>query len=489
VHLTDSTVTVDAAEHPRRFALSSVPQHVRIGPEACDVESPLVVRRPIAAGPRERRLRDPLTRLPTGDALGCELTVSGLARSVLVIAVDDLSHVNGALGRDGGDDLLIEVARRLSGLSGACDVVARLDGPEFAILLDDSDGRRVAARAQRVTTALLPPIMFGDTAVTPRFRIGTASSSSDKDTVASLVHNADIAAHINPSHGVEGWTPFMPSMVQSSTRRLAIESDISAALARGELSVVYQPIIDLSDGRIRVVEALSRWNHRTLGEVRPDEFVPAAERSGAIGNLTAWVLRAACTDLASWREASPGAANLRVSVNISPRCLAEATLPQTVAACLRDCGIEADRLILEITEATLNHADATAVANAHTLRATGVHLAIDDFGAGESSLARLARLPITHLKLDRCFLEHVRLPEHEAPLIGAIAAMAGELGIMLIVGGVETRGQLDLLRRYGCAQAQGYFFGRPYPAAHVLQLLTASEVGSAVTRLIVEPAA
>jgi diguanylate cyclase len=426
---------------------------------------------PIGTGPRMRSFRDPLTQLPTGHALGCEPGVSGLSRSVLVVAVDHLSRVNGALGRVGGDELLIEVARRLTELSGDGDVVARLDGAEFAILLDDCDGRRVAARAQRVASAMLPPIMFGQMAITPHFSIGTASNSAGTQSVSSLLHNADLAAHANRAGGLEGWTQFVPEMVQRSARRLTIESDIAAALARGELALVYQPIVDVADGRLRVVEALSRWTHPTLGVIPPDEFVPAAERSGAIGNLTAWALRVACSDLALWQDACPEAADLRMSVNISPSCLADPDFTRVVAACLQDCGVPADRLILEITEEAVSHADATAMANAEILRASGVHLAIDDFGAGESSLARLSLIPMTHLKLDRCFLEPVVLPEHEAPVIRAIVAMAAELGLTLIVEGVETQDQLDLLRRYGCSQAQGYFLGGPQPAAHIRQLL------------------
>jgi predicted signal transduction protein with EAL and GGDEF domain len=386
--------------------------------------------------------------------------------------------VNDALGRDGGDRLLIEVASRLTGLSSDGDVVARLDGAEFAILLDDFDGRRVGARARRVTSALLPPIMLGQTSVTPNFSIGTAADPAGTQSMTSLLHNADLAAHANRANGTEHWTQFAPAMLDRSSRRLAIESGIEAALSNGELTLAYQPIGEVAGGRIRAVEALSRWAHPFLGEVTPDEFIPAAARIGAIGKLTAWVLHTACSDLATWRDTFPAAADLQVSLNISPGCLSDPQFPRTVARHLRQSGIPADRLILETTESELNLADRTTVANAEALRASGVYLAIDDFGAGQSSLARLARFPITHLKLDRCFLESVRLPEHDAPLIRAIIALACELEITLIVEGVETQAHLDLLRRYGCSQAQGYLLGRPQPALRFRQVLGAGRVPS-----------
>ncbi len=458
------------------LAVSNAP--IRVGLYEAEPACLLTVVRPIAAEMRERSFHDPLTRLPTGDSLIYEPSEAGVARSLLVVAVDHLSQVNGALGRDGGDRLLIEVARRLTGLSSDGDVVARLDGAEFAILLDDFDGRRVGARARRVTSALLPPIMLGQTAVAANFSIGTAADPAGTQSMKALLHNADLAAHANRANGTEHWTQFAPAMLDRASRRLAIESDFPAALVNGELTLVYQPIVEISDGRIRAVEALSRWTHPTLGEVTPDEFIPAAARIGMIGKLTAWVLHAACSNLATWRDASPAAADLRLSVNVSPGCLSDPQFPRTVATHLRQSGVPADRLMLEITESELNVADPTAVANAETLRSGGVYLAIDDFGAGESSLARLARFPITHLKLDRCFLESVRLPQDDVPLIRAVVAMASELDVTLIIEGVETQAHLDLLHRAGCTQAQGYLLGRPHPALRFRQLLDTGRVSS-----------
>jgi diguanylate cyclase (GGDEF)-like protein len=478
-----------AADYSSRAAWSSALQDAPIGVGVRDTDWRVTATRQTSAELREGSLRDPLTRLPTGDWLRCEPGMFGVARSMLVIAVDHLAQVNRALGRDRGDQLLIEVARRLTGLSGDGDVVARLDGAEFAILLDDSDGRRVDARARRVTSAMLAPIMLGQTAVTPSFSIGTAADSAGTQSMVMLLHKADLAAHANPVNGTADWTQIAPAVVDSSARRLAIESDLGPALAARELSLAYQPIVDVADGSIRAVEALSRWTHRTLGEVTPDEFIPIAGRIGAIDELTAWVLHTACTDLATWRDTIPAAADLRVSVNVSPWCLSAPRFPRSVTSCLRHAGVPADRLILEITESALNIADATAVANAEALRASGVHLAIDDFGTGASSLARLARFPITHLKLDRCFLERHTLPEHEAPLIRAMVAMAAELDIGLIVEGVETQDHLDMLRRYGCTQAQGHLLGRPQSAARLRELLVTSTVRPTMRGFPAEPAA
>jgi diguanylate cyclase (GGDEF)-like protein len=428
---------------------------------------------------RQRAARDPLTGLATGESLADELEVSGAARSLLVVAIRELSRVNGALGRRCGDQLLVAVAERLRGCCRDGDVVARLGGADFAILLDDGDRGSVSALAGRVTAALRAPFVLGDRTVRLAFNIGTAADPAGSQSLAALLHHADLAVQANTSSAAEEWTGFDPAMIDSSARAFTIESDLKAAVDRAELTLAYQPIVDVAAGTVRAVEALSRWRHPHLGEVSPAEFIPAAERIGVIAELTRWVLDTSCTDLARWRRDYPAAAELRVTVNVPPRCLSAVGFPEIVAECLTRASVPADRLILEITESALSLADATAVDNAKALRRMGLGLAIDDFGVGESSLARLARFPMTHLKLDRSFLDGVTGPEQEAPLVRATIAMAAELGLTLIAEGVETEQQLDLLRRYQCPQAQGYLLARPQPGTAIEPLLAACTIDRA----------
>ncbi len=253
-----------------------------------------------------------------------------------------------------------------------------------------------------------------------------------------------------------------------------LEGELRMALDNGDIEVVYQPIYDLESGVLRNVETLSRWTHDTLGEVDPAEFTTLADRTGLMDALVEYTLRVACADLVKWRKERQGlTAEFSVSVNVSPRCLAGPGFPALVANRLIEADLPAQALVLEITESALSEAIPVALVNAEALRALGVRLSLDDFGAGHSSLGRLARMPITDIKLDRSFLADVHGPDAESPIVRAIIAMALELGLNVVGEGVETADQLALLRSYRCAQAQGYLLGRPQSAESISRLLSA----------------
>lgn len=421
---------------------------------------------------RERQLHDPLTKLATRESLAYELGISAGPRSLVVVELRELSRINGVLGPSYGDQVLVEAAQRLRSCCREADLPARLGGAELAILVDDVDGSAAAAVARRLATALATPMVVNGKSLKVRASIGSTADPDGSLRLDALLQRADLALHLNKADGVDPWTSFEPTMLDSSARQLALETDLRLALDNGDVAVVYQPIFDADTGELRGAETLSRWTHPTLGCIEPSEFTALAEHTGLMDALVAHTLRTACRDLARWRALYPERlSHFTVSVNVSPPVLATPEFVTLVSDCLIDADVPAGCLVIEVTETSLGEADPVAVNNAHELRRLGVGLALDDFGVGYSSLSRLARLPVTDIKLDRSFIQDVRHAEAEAPIIRAVLAMAAELGINVVVEGIETERQLELVRRYRCPQVQGFLLARPQPAAELVQLL------------------
>jgi PAS domain S-box-containing protein/diguanylate cyclase (GGDEF)-like protein len=418
-------------------------------------------------------LHDGLTGLATRQLLASRLAASSAPRSVVVVELDDQPRLNTALGRGGADRLTAELARRLVACCGETagdgdDVLARLTGGDFAVVVDVADA---APLAERIADAMTAPAAIDEMPVRFTVSIGIATDHAGTAELDVLLQQAELASRSRPAEPTRSWTAFHPAMLDASKRLLAIEVGLRDALDRGELRLRYQPIFAIANGRMRSVEALSRWTHPVLGPVSPQEFIGVAEHSALIHDVTAYTLRVACEDLADWRRDHTEASRLAVAVNLSPICLAAPSFPDLVAGCLDTTGLPAENLILELTETALADAEDVAIRNAEHLRGMGIRLAVDDFGTGYSSLSRLARFPISELKLDRWFLAHVTTPDATAPLVRAGVAMASELGLTLTAEGVETPEQLDLLHRYRCPQAQGFHISRPQPATRIASLL------------------
>ncbi|MDT5259426.1 MAG: hypothetical protein QOD10_4506, partial [Mycobacterium sp.] len=411
-------------------------------------------------------VRDQLTELATREFLARQLQLSRTPHTVVLIELDDPARMTSSLGRSGTDQLLVTVAQRLRSCCRDDDIIARLGDTEFAILLQEARPGAGRAVATRIRDAFSTPIHTQHAATTITAHVGIATDTGGTERLDTLLQQANLAAQTNKTSRRESWTTFHPAMLTASARRLALESDLRSAIAAGELSLQYQPIVDLTDGTIHSVEALSRWHHDALGAIAPDEFIPLAERSVLIDELTSWSLRTGCADLARWRARHPTAQHLAVAVNVSILSLAQPGFPTIVADCLTDNGIPPERLILEITETALAKADGATITNAHLIRKSGVRLAIDDFGAGYSSLSRLARLPITELKLDSALIRAHTATDYTfaAAALRAAVGIAADLNLTLVAEGIETQTQLDLLRQYGCTQAQGYLLGRPQSA-------------------------
>ena len=422
---------------------------------------------------RERAFRDPLTGLSTREYLAAELAVPSSARTLVVIAVHDLSVLNATLGRAQTDQLLISIARRISAHCRNADVIARLGAADFAVLLADNTAPADMV-ARRIAAALENPIPTDSGEIQVAVAIGTSTDATGELSLDDMLRQADLTLHVNKTTTAQAWTEFQPDSAADatdSTRRITLEADLRPALEQGDISLVYQPIIRLIDANITGLEALARWTHPELGPISPAEFIPILEASGLIDKLTRHVLHLACRDLARWRQLHPDR-ELTVAVNISTHALSNPVLPTLIAQQLANTGLPADALVLEITETALATDHANTDANA--LRQLGLHLAIDDAGAEHSMLARLAQLPASIIKLDASLLPDPTEPIDDAPVLRAVITMASQLGKTLIAEGVETQEQLELLRRYGCPFAQGYQLARPQPADDIDRLLEAS---------------
>ena len=424
----------------------------------------------------DQALRDELTRLPNR-ALLTDRVRGALARrardsrevTVLFVDLDGFKDVNDTLGHAAGDELLVEVAERIGTVVRHTDVAARLGGDEFAVLLDGHDRASALAVAERIRLVIAEPVLLtGANARVVTASIGAVVVSSES-TVGEVLRNADLAMYMAKEAGRGRVQLFEDAMFEQATERAGLESDLQAAIANGDLTVHYQPCVELADGAIAGVEALVRWTHPERGVVAPDVFIPVAEASGMIHDLGEQVLRTACRDAARLRRALPG---LTVAVNVSARQLASADFVGIVTSALRENGLAGSALVLEMTESILVNDVDLAVRRLNQLKALGVRLAIDDFGTGYSSLSYLRQFPIDILKIDRSFIEQL---EGEGEMLArTIVRLGHSMRLEVIAEGVEQDGQRNALRRLGCARAQGFLFAPAAPVATVEELLAAT---------------
>lgn len=390
--------------------------------------------------------------------------------AVMFIDLDNFKTVNDSLGHTAGDELLVRVTERLLACVRDEDTVARLGGDEFAVLVEDIDGPDDAiAVAERVSAAFDHSIRVGDQEIFVSASLGIAfADHGSRQPIGSdqLLRNADLAMYTAKRRGKGRFETYEPTMHEAAVERLAVEADLRNAVARNELVVHYQPMVDIGTGFVRVVEALVRWDHPTRGLVPPMSFIPLAEETGIIDKIGLFVLHQACTDTARLRQDSPGIA---VSVNVSPRQLRTPSIVSDVVNVLAVSGLPADALILEITEGAMMHDPEGVAETLKALHDIGVRLAVDDFGTGYSSLSYLQRFPIDIVKIDRSFVDKV--DSDPDSLVPTIVRMAQSLRLTAVAEGVESGGQLDRLRDLGCDLAQGFHLARPQPLDQVLALL------------------
>ncbi|GHE09864.1 hypothetical protein GCM10011381_16680 [Klenkia taihuensis] len=392
--------------------------------------------------------------------------------SVLFCDLDGFKGVNDSRGHQFGDQLLAEVAGRLGAGVRSGDLVVRLGGDEFAVLVP-GPAVHAADVARRLQTAMRVPVQLTGRPVTVTASIGVATTATAvRRDAEELLRNADVAMYQAKATGRDRIVTFAPGMAEAVLDRVELAEDLTAALAAGDqFSLHYQPVVTLPEGRVHGHEALLRWRHPTRGPVPPLQFVPIAERTGAIGPLGAWVLRRAVADAAAGLAGQPGPS--RVAVNVSAVQLADEGFVDGVAAALAESGLPAQSLVLEVTESVLADDLDAVCARLQAVRDLGVRIAIDDFGTGYSSLSYLRRLPVDIVKIDRSFVTDLARGGSATTLVASILELARSLALDVVAEGVETPVQQAALAELGCTFAQGYLFGRPAPldpAPRALQL-------------------
>jgi diguanylate cyclase (GGDEF)-like protein/PAS domain S-box-containing protein len=422
----------------------------------------------------ERRLahqasHDDLTGLPNR-TLFVERLADTLERSspgsasvaVCFLDVDHFKYVNDSRGHSVGDALLAEVATRISETARASDVVARFGGDEFAVLVEGLNDRQDAtAYAWRLLAALDRPFLLHGVECYVSASVGIAFGGRGDDA-HDLLRDADAAMYHAKQRGRARVEVFDEALTHRATERVETEASLHQALLGNELSLVYQPYVDLRSGDVVGVEALLRWNHPRRGEVPPSAFMPIAEESGLVVQIGRWVLAQACRQAAAWLSGRPDSSQLAISVNVSNRQLEHDHLIAEVAAVLEDSGLSPDCLVLEITESFFIRDLPAAVRRLHALRRLGVRIAIDDFGTGFSSLNSLSRLPIDIVKIDKSFVDG--LGTRYDAVIGAVVDVAEAFDLVVVAEGVEHPEQLERLKALGCHMAQGFLLGTPAPA-------------------------
>ena len=421
-------------------------------------------------------LHDALTGLPNRTLLHDRLE-HALNRSrrdesriaLLFLDIDRFKVVNDSLGHAAGDELLIQVAGRLDEAVRPTDTVARFGGDELAVLCEDVEREQDSiVVADRVIAALSRPFVLGGRELFATASIGVAVSQ-EHDTAERLLRDADVAMYRAKERGGARYEVFDAAMRRRSLERMQTENELRRALGQDELRLHYQPVVSLSDRRVIGAEALIRWEHPERGLLSPADFIPVAEESSLIVAVGDWVLRAACRQLAAWRDLLP--ADFTLSVNVSARQFADpCLLVNTVRSALEEAGADPRRLSLELTEGVLMEQE-----GAHDtllgLKELGVRVVLDDFGTGYSSLSYLSRFPLDGLKVDRSFVARMQQGSPEHAIVAAVGTMAGAMNLSVVAEGIETDAQRTALRRLGYRHGQGFLFAKPSPPEIFAQLL------------------
>jgi diguanylate cyclase (GGDEF)-like protein/PAS domain S-box-containing protein len=484
-----SSLSVAIDGHDRLFGVLYVCAHESRGFSEDEVEFLMGVARLISmAVERDREeqasrhaaLHDPLTRLPNR-MLALDRLAHALARrrregidvAVFALDLDRFKMINDSLGHAAGDEVLLALAPRLTAAVGPTDTVARIGGDEFVVICPAVDAAREATEvAERLATAINRPLVLDSGEHLFTVSIGITLAASEHDTPGSLLRDADAAMYRAKDRGRGRYELFDEAMRVQVMSRMRTETDLRQALDSGELTVWYQPVIDLKTGRPISTEALVRWEHRERGMIAPLEFIPIAEEIGLIAELGLYVLDQACRQTASWQQQFD--TWLGVWVNVSGRQATNPLFPAQAASIAERSGLRPGTLALEITESVLMEEADSPVTVLGTMQEYGLTLALDDFGIGYSSLSRLKLFPLDVLKIDRSFVSGVDSNPDDRTIVKATIDMAHALGLTVVAEGVETRQQEEYLCAFGCDRAQGYLYAPPQPAQAITQVLAAA---------------
>jgi diguanylate cyclase (GGDEF)-like protein/PAS domain S-box-containing protein len=392
--------------------------------------------------------------------------------AVLFLDLDHFKVVNDSLGHSIGDALLQEVARRLKNAVRDGDTVARVGGDEFTIVLQElTHVQDAAVVAQKVLRTIAAPMEIGGHPLYVTASIGITLFPADGEDAETLLKNADAAMYRAKSEGRNTYQMSTRELSRATQERMTVESGLHLALEAGEFGLLYQPQIDVETMEVVGMEALLRWRHPQRGVILPEEFIHVAEERGLILPIGDWVLRQACLDARRFHDR--GMPYFRVAVNLSARQFRDPSLASTVESALRDSGIPAATLELEITESMAMENVQLTMSTLEQFRRSGVTIAIDDFGTGHSSLSYLKRFPIDALKIDRSFVTDLPDMFEDAAIVSSVIQLANGLGMRVVAEGVETSEQLEFLKAAGCREVQGFYFSYPAPIEELLSLTSA----------------
>jgi diguanylate cyclase (GGDEF)-like protein len=384
---------------------------------------------------------------------------AGTVGAALYIDIDDFKIVNDSLGHETGDRLLVAVAARLSSTLRGADTIGRMGGDEFVVLIDGSDPM-VAPElvAERLLDVMQEPFELEGSLTSLHANTSIGIAVGDRATGGELLRDADIALYKAKGEGKNRYEFFHPKMQSEIGRRLRLEFDLRSALAGDQFRLVYLPIYSLDDLSVVGVEALLRWVHPVEGLLGPDEFIPILEQTGQIREVGLWVLHQACTQMAVWHSRGD---TLNLSVNISGRQLDDDRIIEHIRHALQASGLPPSALIVEVTEAALMRDEGAAACRMRAIKDLGVSIAVDDFGTGYASLAYLRQFPIDCIKIDKSFTSAIAASPESLTLIRTLVQLGKDLGLKTLAEGVETLGEMDVLRADRVNEAQGYLFAQP----------------------------
>ena len=398
--------------------------------------------------------------------------------AVLILDFDRFKLVNDSLGHSAGDQLLVEIARRLESSVRSTDVLSRLGGDEFAILIEDRNSEAEAVRlAERIRVIVANPAHIQGVMISTSASIGITTSAFGYDAPEEALRDADTAMYRAKSQPNVSYVVFDNALHADVAGRLWVENELRRAIGNNELFLNFQPIRDLADGTLTGFEALARWNHAERGSIPPDRFIRVAEETGQIIQLGTWALQTACRQLAQWQSGItmlPSSPKLSMNVNVSGLQLAQPDFCTVVINAIDSSGIDPSQLTIELTESILLHNLGPAHVHLCKLQGLGVRISIDDFGTGYSSFATLGKLPIDSIKIDKSFIAMMGDDWASNAVVAGIVALAHSLGKTLVAEGIENADQLSRLAALGCQRGQGYFLGRPTVAAAAEPLMRGS---------------
>jgi diguanylate cyclase (GGDEF)-like protein len=434
--------------------------------------------------PNRRRFNQQLGELAEGNGAAVDRRFA-----LMFIDCDRFKVINDSMGHSAGDEFLVAVGRRLKELLRSQDLVARVGGDEFAVLVRDAQSDdKVRQLGTRILEALRQPVQVGSVKVTSSVSMGIALSRPDHTAPEDLLRDADLAMYAAKAQGKDRLVFFDATMLAENAHRLSLEVDLRNAINQGDIEVAYQPLFKLRSGALTGFEALCRWNHPKLGTIAPATFIPIAEEIGVITAITDLVLDRSTRNLKHWQSMHPSMSALCMHVNLSSCDIAQDQLPPRVLQALRKSDLHPQHLVLEITENTLMENIEGGMDQLLKLRELGVELAIDDFGTGYSSLSSLSKLPINNLKIDASFVRDLKPGTKHAEIVRAVVSLGATLGKSVIAEGIETESQMDMLDQLGCEGGQGYKLAKPMPEEDILRLMHELVAQQLAKERVLEPA-